>query len=110
MLMLLKHWETAEIDFSKHFYGNVGSLNIPRVNQGIFNHREERQREVKRSATFDIDPVRVNLAWMVGANSCTFPKDSKQGGRREPKASHEVSISKPLTIPLRPAQAEQLPA
>ena len=77
MLMLLKHWETAEIDFSKHFYGNVGSLNIPQVNQGIFNHREERQRE---------------------------------GRERTKSFPHEVSISKPLTVTFRPAQAEPLPA
>ncbi len=73
MFTLLKHWRRAEIDFSKHFYGNVGSLNIPQGNQGIFNHREERQREVKRAATFDVDPVRANLAWMVGAKGPKYP-------------------------------------
>ncbi len=60
------------MDFAKHFLlWNVDTLYIPQVNQGIFNHREERHREVKRAATFDVDPVRVNLARVVGANSCT---------------------------------------
>jgi hypothetical protein len=48
---------------------STSPASLPQVNQGIFNHREEAQREVKRAATFDIDLVRVNLARVVGANS-----------------------------------------